>query len=91
MGLKLNRVTLAPDTSSLPPGASLLPQHQRKSYDVDDKDFFWEAAGALPFPKVGAAAPCVDLPAAQGGHGRLGDRGGGLTIRATALPEDGSR
>jgi len=53
LGLKLNRVTLAPDTSSLPPGAGLLPQHQRKSYDVDDKDFFWEAAGALPFPKVG--------------------------------------
>lgn len=52
LGLKLNRVTLAPDTSSLPPGASLLPQHQRKSYDVDDRDFFWEAAGALPFPKV---------------------------------------
>jgi hypothetical protein len=52
LGLKLNRVTLAPDTSGLPPGASLLPQHQRKSYDVDDKDFFWETAGALPFPKV---------------------------------------
>jgi hypothetical protein len=51
LGLKLNRVTLA-DTSGLPPGASLLPQHQKKSYDVDDKDFFWEAAGALPFPKV---------------------------------------
>jgi hypothetical protein len=30
----------------------LLPQHQKKSYDVDDKDFFWEAAGALPFPKA---------------------------------------
>lgn len=57
LGLKLNRVTLAPDTSLLAPGASLLPQHQRKSYDVDDKDFFWEAAGALPFPKVGAAEP----------------------------------
>ena len=52
LGLQLNRVTLAPDTSGLPPGASLLPQHQKKSYDVDDKDFFWEAAGALPFPKV---------------------------------------
>eukprot|EP00775_Hariotina_reticulata_P012398 gene12398-12533_t len=52
LGLKLNRVTIAPDTSGLPPGASLLPQHQKKSYDVDDKDFFWEAAGALPFPKV---------------------------------------
>jgi len=45
-------VTIAPDTSGLPPGAGLLPQHQKKSYDVDDKDFFWEAAGALPFPKV---------------------------------------
>jgi hypothetical protein len=45
-------VTIAPDTSGLPPGASLLPQHQKKSYDVDDKDFFWEAAGALPFPKA---------------------------------------
>eukprot|EP00878_Enallax_costatus_P003254 GHUV01003457.1.p1 GENE.GHUV01003457.1~~GHUV01003457.1.p1 ORF type:complete len:653 (+),score=212.17 GHUV01003457.1:296-2254(+) len=52
LGLKLNRVALAPDTSGLPPGASLLPQHQKKGYDVDDKDFFWEAAGALPFPKV---------------------------------------
>eukprot|EP00879_Flechtneria_rotunda_P018857 GHRR01019794.1.p1 GENE.GHRR01019794.1~~GHRR01019794.1.p1 ORF type:complete len:638 (+),score=249.45 GHRR01019794.1:780-2693(+) len=52
LGLKLNRVTLAPDTAGLPPGASLLPQHQKKSYDVDDKDFFWESAGALPFPKV---------------------------------------
>jgi hypothetical protein len=52
LGLKLNRVTLVPDTAGLPPGASLLPQHQKKSYDVDDKDFFWEAAGALPFPKV---------------------------------------
>lgn len=52
LGLKLNRVSLAPDTSGLPPGASLLPQHQKKGYDVDDKDFFWEAAGALPFPKV---------------------------------------
>ena len=55
LGLKLNRVTLAPDTAGLPPGAGLLPQHAKKSYDVDDKDFFWEAAGALPFPKVGAA------------------------------------
>jgi hypothetical protein len=53
LGLKLNRVTLAAETAGLPPGASLLPQHQKKSYDVDDKDFFWEAAGALPFPKVG--------------------------------------
>eukprot|EP00882_Tetradesmus_deserticola_P014509 GHRQ01015430.1.p1 GENE.GHRQ01015430.1~~GHRQ01015430.1.p1 ORF type:complete len:502 (+),score=225.28 GHRQ01015430.1:280-1785(+) len=52
LGLKLNRVTLAPDTAGLPPAASLMPQHQKKSYDVDDKDFFWEAAGALPFPKV---------------------------------------
>jgi hypothetical protein len=52
LGLKLNRVTLAPDTSGLPPGASLLPQHQRKSCDVDGKDFCWETAGALPFPKV---------------------------------------
>ncbi|WIA16431.1 hypothetical protein OEZ85_013119 [Tetradesmus obliquus] len=52
LGLKLNRVTLAPDTAGLPPGAGLLPQHAKKSYDVDDKDFFWEAAGALPFPKV---------------------------------------
>jgi hypothetical protein len=58
LGLKLNRVTLAPDTSALPPGASLLPQHAKKSYDVDDKDFFWEAAGALPFPKVRARV-CV--------------------------------
>ncbi|KAF8065561.1 SLY1 [Scenedesmus sp. PABB004] len=52
LGLRLNRVSLAPDTAGLPPGAGLLPGHQKKSYDVDDKDFFWEAAGALPFPKV---------------------------------------
>jgi hypothetical protein len=31
LGLKLNRVTLAPDTAGLPPGASLLPQHHKRA------------------------------------------------------------
>lgn len=24
----------------------------KKSYDVDEKDFFWETCGSYPFPKV---------------------------------------
>lgn len=41
LSLSLNRVTLtSPET------------HQKKSYDLDSKDFFWARNAANPFPSV---------------------------------------
>jgi hypothetical protein len=50
LGLRLNRVTLAaePGPAGAPPGAPLA----KRGYDVDEKDFFWEGCGSMPFPKV---------------------------------------
>lgn len=59
--MKLNRVTIAPEATPLAAGTPMLPSlHQKKAYDVDDKDFFWEACGGLPFPKVHQDVPPVD-------------------------------
>ncbi|KAI8474656.1 MAG: SM/Sec1-family protein [Monoraphidium minutum] len=55
LGLRLNRVTLGgpePAAPGGPPGGPPLGQPQKKGYDVDERDFFWEACGSMPFPKV---------------------------------------
>jgi hypothetical protein len=34
------------------PGLPAAAKQSGRSYDVDDRDFFWEAVGAHPFPRV---------------------------------------
>lgn len=55
LGLHLNRVTLGasePPGVAEAPGAPVAPAQQKRGYDVDERDFFWEACGSMPFPKV---------------------------------------
>jgi len=78
--LKLNRVTLAADPTPTPtPAAPPPPQSAKKGYDVDEKDFFWEGCGSMPFPKVAeevesqlqkykAAVDEINAKAAAGGQ-----------------------
>lgn len=49
LGMKLNKVAIAEHPPA--PSAVAATKHN-KSYEVDDKDFFWEACGSSPFPKV---------------------------------------
>ncbi|GIL46543.1 hypothetical protein Vafri_3525 [Volvox africanus] len=51
LGLKLNRIALQSE-ASVPGPAGIHAGAGKKHYDVDDKDFFWEACGAHAFPKV---------------------------------------
>lgn len=58
LGMKLNRISLQAEAAPAGPmgmgmGMAAAPAG-KKHYDVDDRDFFWEACGAHPFPKVGA-------------------------------------
>jgi hypothetical protein len=55
LGLRLNRVTLGSGepAAAAGAGAPAAPlQQSKKGYDVDEKDFFWEACGSMPFPRV---------------------------------------
>jgi hypothetical protein len=53
LGMRLNKVTLGPEPAAAGPSAAPQPPGgQKRSYDVDDKDFFWEACGSYEFPKV---------------------------------------
>lgn len=49
LAMRLNRITL-PDNGAAPalPGAAAA----KKSYEVDDGDFFWSGHGREPFPKI---------------------------------------
>ena len=44
LSMHLNRVVVQPDSSQ--------PQGQKRSYDLDSKDFFWAKNAASPFPQV---------------------------------------
>ncbi|KIY95437.1 Sec1 family domain-containing protein 1, partial [Monoraphidium neglectum] len=82
LGLRLNRVTLGSGepAAAAGAGAPAAPlQQQKKGYDVDEKDFFWEACGSMPFPRVAeevesqlqkykAAVDDINAKAAAGGH-----------------------
>ena len=73
LGLKLNRVTLADGGGPGPGGAAAaLLGGGKKSYEVDDKDFFWEMCGGMPFPKVGESEERGEV----GGGGAPGGGGG---------------
>eukprot|EP00803_Ostreobium_quekettii_P003899 evm.model.scf_1298.4 EVM.evm.TU.scf_1298.4 scf_1298:28637-31515(-) len=50
LGMRLNRITVGKDAS--PGGVVVGDAPKKASYDVDEKDFFWETCGSLPFPKV---------------------------------------
>jgi hypothetical protein len=60
LGMRSNRVTLAPEQPSAAAGAdpataaaaATPAANKPRSYDVDDSDFFWEQCGSLPFPRV---------------------------------------
>jgi hypothetical protein len=49
LGLKLNKVVVQ-EGGSGPSQPSQLPG-KKVAYDVDEKDFFWEACGSYPFPR----------------------------------------
>ncbi|GBF90033.1 hypothetical protein Rsub_02741 [Raphidocelis subcapitata] len=77
LGLRLNRVTLAADPPA--PGAPppLGAAAAKRGYDVDERDFFWEGCGSMPFPKVAEEVEAqlqkykaaVDEINAKAGHG----------------------
>ena len=53
LGLKLNKVLVsegggAAGSSATNPNQ---PRAKKTAYDVDEKDFFWEACGSYPFPR----------------------------------------
>mmetsp|Transcript_4480 Transcript_4480/g.12207 ORF Transcript_4480/g.12207 Transcript_4480/m.12207 type:complete len:674 (+) Transcript_4480:138-2159(+) len=50
LGMKLNRIVLSANEPSPAGGAG--GKQAPRSYEVDDRDFFWEGCGAYPFPKV---------------------------------------
>ncbi|GAX85116.1 hypothetical protein CEUSTIGMA_g12536.t1 [Chlamydomonas eustigma] len=50
LGMKLNRVTVAGAAGPGPSSAAAAAS--KKSYDVDERDFFWETCGAMAFPKL---------------------------------------
>ncbi|KAJ8503388.1 hypothetical protein ONZ45_g10904 [Pleurotus djamor] len=55
--MKLNRVTIDPASSSSssssdPPLASTGSNTKKRSYDLDQKDFFWARNASQPFPQV---------------------------------------
>ncbi|KAG2499041.1 hypothetical protein HYH03_003226 [Edaphochlamys debaryana] len=53
LGLKLNRIALQSEAAGPgPAGMMAAAGASKKHYDVDEKDFFWEACGAHVFPKV---------------------------------------
>jgi hypothetical protein len=49
LGLKLNKVVVQ-EGGSGPSQPSQQPS-KKVAYDVDEKDFFWEACGSYPFPR----------------------------------------
>lgn len=58
LGLKLNRISLQSEAAGPGPAGMMAGgggAASKKHYDVDEKDFFWEACGAHAFPKVGRA------------------------------------
>uniref|UniRef100_A0A7S0RXY2 SM/Sec1-family protein n=1 Tax=Chlamydomonas leiostraca TaxID=1034604 RepID=A0A7S0RXY2_9CHLO len=52
LGMKLNRITLAAEAGPGPGSAAAAAAAKPRAYDVDDRDFFWEACGSHAFPKV---------------------------------------
>ncbi|GFR43762.1 hypothetical protein Agub_g4874 [Astrephomene gubernaculifera] len=52
LGLKLNRIALQSEAAGPGPAGMMAAGAGKKHYDVDEKDFFWEACGAHVFPKV---------------------------------------
>ncbi|KAG2439225.1 hypothetical protein HXX76_004587 [Chlamydomonas incerta] len=54
LGLKLNRISLQSEAAGPGPAGMMAGggAASKKHYDVDEKDFFWEACGAHVFPKV---------------------------------------
>lgn len=53
LGLKLNKVIVSEGGGSgpQPSPAHPPPAGKKATYDVDEKDFFWEACGGYPFPR----------------------------------------
>ena len=45
-------LTHQPRPCHCPPVTAAAAAAKGRAYDVDERDFFWEACGAYPFPKV---------------------------------------
>mmetsp|Transcript_36225 Transcript_36225/g.80602 ORF Transcript_36225/g.80602 Transcript_36225/m.80602 type:complete len:637 (+) Transcript_36225:105-2015(+) len=50
LGMRLNKVTLPGEAGPGP--SSAMAAAQKRAYDIDDRDFFWESCGMHVFPKV---------------------------------------
>lgn len=50
LGMKLNKVVITEGGPG--PGSAAAAAAKSRTYDVDERDFFWEACGSYPFPKV---------------------------------------
>lgn len=52
LGLRLNKVTVQEGGGGAGPNPNPThPPSKKVAYDVDEKDFFWEACGSYPFPR----------------------------------------